>query len=189
MSMWTRNPTPLTCLFTFPLRKTLCSPSDVVSPSFQVLSSYFTEPPEILFLYLYISRASSWIFPAALSLSLCSTILNLSLCSTTLSLSCSATLDLSLCSTTLSLSLCSTTLSLLFCSTTLSLSLCSITTLRAGHAYGLSIVRPSLSLVVHKQSVCLELCVRVILLNLYSGVRLLFLNVCSVRDLHRLSNT
>ena len=186
----------------------MCSPSDVVSPSFQVLSSYFTEPPEIFFLFLYISRASSWIFPAALSLSLCSTTLNLSLCSTTLDLSlcsttlnlslcsttlnlslCSTTLSLSLCSTTLSLSLCSTTLSLLFCSTTLSLSLCSITTLRAGHAYGLSIVRSSLSLVVHKQSVCLELCVRVILLNLYSGVRLLFLNVCSVRDLHRLSNT
>ncbi len=64
MSLWTRNPTPCSCLSSFPLKKTLCPSSVVVSPKFFHLIS---QSPRMFHLYLSISCVSSWSFPAALS--------------------------------------------------------------------------------------------------------------------------
>ena len=64
MSLWTRNPTPYLFLSSFPLKKTLCPSSVVVSPKFFYLIS---QSPRMFHLYLSISCVSSWSFPAAVS--------------------------------------------------------------------------------------------------------------------------
>ena len=64
MSWWRGNPTPCSCLSSFLLNKTLCSSSVVVSPKFFLLIS---QSPRMFYLYLSISCAISWSFPAGLS--------------------------------------------------------------------------------------------------------------------------
>ena len=64
MSLWTRNPTPCSYLSSFPLKKTLCPSSVVVSPKFFYLIS---QSPKIFHLYLSISCISSWSFFAVVS--------------------------------------------------------------------------------------------------------------------------
>jgi len=59
MSLRTRTPTPCSCLSSFPLKKTLCTSSVVVSPKFFHLKMFL--------LYLSISCLSSLSFPVALS--------------------------------------------------------------------------------------------------------------------------
>ena len=44
MSLWTRNPTPCSCLSSFPLKRTLCPSSVVVSPKFLPLNQMYVKP-------------------------------------------------------------------------------------------------------------------------------------------------
>ena len=65
MSLLTRNPTPCSCLSSFPLKKKLCPSSVVV-----VLPKFFhliSQSPRMFHLYLSILCVSSWSFPVALS--------------------------------------------------------------------------------------------------------------------------
>ena len=55
-SLWTGNPTPCSCLFSFPLKKTLCPSSVVVSPNFLHI---ILQSPRMFHLYLSISCVSS----------------------------------------------------------------------------------------------------------------------------------
>ena len=64
MSLWTRNPTPCSCLSSFPLKETLCPSSVVVSSTFFHLIS---QSSRMFYLYLSILCISSWSFSAALS--------------------------------------------------------------------------------------------------------------------------
>ena len=64
MPLWTRNPMPCLCLSSFPLKKTLCPSSVVVSPKFFHLIS---QSPRMFHLYLSILCVTSWSLPAALS--------------------------------------------------------------------------------------------------------------------------
>ena len=64
MSLWTRNPTPCSCLSYFLLKKILCPHTVVVSPKFFHL---ILQSPRMFHLYLSISCVISWSFPAAIS--------------------------------------------------------------------------------------------------------------------------
>ena len=64
MSLGTRNPMPCSCLFSFPLEKTLCLSSVVVLPNF---FQFILQSLTMFYLYLSISYVSSWSFLAALS--------------------------------------------------------------------------------------------------------------------------
>ena len=64
MSLKIKKPMPCSCLSSFPLKKTLCSCSVVVSQKFYHL---ILQSLRMFSLYLSISCVSSWSFPAALS--------------------------------------------------------------------------------------------------------------------------